>query len=184
MPNWCMNTVEIYHDDTAMLERARNAFNEGRLLNEFFPCPAELHEHEAPVRDEALAERFIEQYGASDWYNWQVKNWGTKWDVGADGQPAQDIEGGLILTFDSAWAPPTNAYERLMEMGFRIYATYYEPGMCFCGIWDNGEDTYFEYGSMSAAEARNELPVELDEAYCISEYLEECEAQEETDQEE
>ncbi len=67
MPNWCMNTVEIYHDDTAMLERARNAFNEGRLLNEFFPCPAELHEHEAPVRDEALAERFIEQYGASDW---------------------------------------------------------------------------------------------------------------------
>jgi hypothetical protein len=102
--------------------------------------------------------------------------------VGADGAEAQDINGGLILSFDSAWSPPVTAYEKLLDMGFRIYATYYESGMCFCGIWDNGDDIYFEYGSMSAAEARDEIPVELDEAYGISEYLDECEAQEEGDE--
>lgn len=59
---------------------------------------------------------------------------------------------------------------------------YYECGMCFAGVWDNGDDDYYEFGSMSSTEARNELPVELDEAYGITEYLEECEAQEETDE--
>lgn len=176
MPNWCMNTVEIYHTDPAMIERVRKGFNAGALLNEFFPCPDELHEHESPMRDEALAERFLEQYGATCWYNWQVKNWGTKWDVGADGQPAQDIEGGLILSFDSAWSPPTAAFERLLEEGFRIRATYYEPGMCYAGVWEDGNDDYYEWGGMTSEQVRETLPVELDEAYCISEYLAECEA--------
>ena len=27
MPNWCNNTVEIYHDDPKMIERVRTAFN-------------------------------------------------------------------------------------------------------------------------------------------------------------
>jgi hypothetical protein len=177
MPNWCNNTVEIYHEDPAMIERVRKAFNGDGLLQEFIPCPAELHEHEAPSRDAERTQRFMEQYGASDWYNWQVQNWGTKWDVNADGQPAQDIEGGLILSFDSAWAPPVTAYERLMEQGFRVYATYYEPGMCFCGIWDNGDDNYFEYSDMSAAEVAETLPPELDEAYGISESMAEYEAE-------
>jgi hypothetical protein len=162
-----------------MLERVRTAFKEGRLLNEFIPCPAELHEHEAPVRDLALADKFVALYGATDWYNWQVKNWGTKWDIGADGEPAQDIPGGLMLSFDSAWAPPTNAYEQLEELGFSIRATYYEPGMCFAGIWENGNDDYYEWGGMASDEVRETLPPELDEAYCISEYLAECEEQEE-----
>ena len=42
MPNWCNNTVEIYHEDPAMLERVRVAFKDGRLLDEFIPVPEEL----------------------------------------------------------------------------------------------------------------------------------------------
>ena len=42
MPNWCNNTVELYHDDPVMIERARKAFNDGALLNEFIPVPADL----------------------------------------------------------------------------------------------------------------------------------------------
>jgi len=174
MPNWCNNTVEIYHDDPAMLERVRKAFNGDGLLQEFIPVPKELSD---AVANGSTNEELIAKYGYSDWYGFCVANWGTKWDVNADGQPAQDIEGGLILSFDSAWAPPTNAYERLMEMGFRIYATYAESGMCFCGIWDNGDDNYFEYSDMSAAEVAETLPPELDEAYCISESMAEWEAE-------
>ena len=29
MPNWCNNSVEIYHEDPAMIERVREAFNKG-----------------------------------------------------------------------------------------------------------------------------------------------------------
>ena len=179
MPNWCNNVVEIKHTDPAMIERVREAFNKGALLNEFIPCPAELHEHDAPVRDGELAKRFVEQYGASDWYNWQVQNWGTKWDIGADGYEADDMGTdhghGLILTFDSAWSPPTGAYERLMELGFTIKAYYYEPGMCFAGIWEDGDDDFYEYTDMDSNEVAEEFPRELDEMFCISESMAEWE---------
>ena len=176
MPNWCNNTVNISHEDPAMIQRVKEAFNKGALLNEFFPCPAELHEHEAPSRDEARSQRFLEQYGATDWYNWQVQIWGTKWDVGADGQPALEQDANsLTLNFDSAWSPPTSAYERLLELGFKILAYYYEPGMCYAGRWENGDDDYYEYSSMTAAEVAETLPDDLDECFCISESMAEWE---------
>jgi len=74
-----------------------------------------------------------------------------------------------MLGFESAWAPPTAAYEKLQAMGFRITAMYFEPGMAFAGIWDNGNDDYYEYGGMSSTEIAETLPVELDEAFGISE---------------
>jgi hypothetical protein len=176
MPNWCDNTVYINHEDPAMLERVRQGFDSGGLLNEFFPCPAELHEHEAPVRDPALTKRFTEQYGASDWYNWQVQNWGTKWDVGVDGIGAMDHDGGgLHLVFQSAWAPPIAAYEKLMELGFTIKAYYYEPGMCFAGIWEDGNDDFYEYSDMNSEQVAADFPKELDEMFCISENMAEWE---------
>ena len=171
MPNWCNNTVELYHDDPAMIERARKAFDEGNLLNEFIPVPESLRIVAGslgdPVEQKKLEEdtaRNLEVHGYGNWYDFCVNEWGTKWDVGADGCPADDIPGGLMLTFDSAWAPPCAAYEKLLEMGFRIRAMYYEPGMAYAGIWDNGDDDFYEYGGMNSATIAETLPVELDEA--------------------
>lgn len=187
MPNWCDNTVEIYHKDPAMLERVRSAFADGRLLDEFIPVPADLKivagsvgAKGSPEQDalEAKEQANREKHGYATWYDYCVNEWGTKWDIGGDGEPAQDIPGGLMLSFQSAWAPPCGAYEKLEELGFSIRATYYEPGMCFAGIWENGNDDYYEYGSMSSEEVREAMPVELDEAYGISEYLAECEEEE------
>ena len=55
MPNWCNNSVEIYHTDPAMIERVREAFNKGALLNEFIPVPADLQivAGSVPVAEEA-----------------------------------------------------------------------------------------------------------------------------------
>jgi hypothetical protein len=183
MPNWCNNTVELYHEDPAMLERAREAFNKGALLHEFIPVPLCLTEtmagaHGDPEKQAALEKSEqdnLNAYNYKNWYDFCVAEWGTKWDVGGDGYPAQDIPGGLMLTFDSAWAPPTNAYERLMEQGFKIRAMYYEPGMAFAGIWEDGNDDYYEYGEMNSTEVADTLPAELDEAFCISESMAEYE---------
>jgi len=175
MPNWCNNTVEIYHKDPAMLERVRSAFKEGKLLNEFIPVPPELQivAGSVPVAEEAEHEAQkaanIAAHGYKDWYDFCVGEWGTKWDVGGDGYEAQDIPGGLMLTFDSAWSPPTDAYGKLCDLGFEIRAMYYEPGMAFAGIWDNGDDDFFEYGGMNSKEIAEALPEVLDEAFCISE---------------
>ena len=182
MPNWCNNSVEIYHDDSAMIERVRAAFNGEGLLQEFIPVPDDLRNtvsgfmgEDQREAHEAQQKANLDKYGYNDWYSFCVNEWGTKWDIGADGNPAQDIPGGLMLGFDSAWSPPIAAYEKLTEMGFRIRAMYYEGGMAYAGIWEDGNDDYYEYGSMSSDEIAAELPPELDEAFCISEQVAEWE---------
>jgi hypothetical protein len=184
MPNWCNNSVEIYHEDPAMIERVRKAFNDGALLNEFIPVPESLRIVAGSVGDpveqkklEEDTERNRQVHGYGNWYDFCVNEWGTKWDIGADGNPAQDFPGGLTLGFESAWSPPVAAYEKLTEQGFRIRAMYFEPGMAFAGVWDNGVDDYYEYGGLDSKGIAETLPVELDEAFGISESAAEWEAE-------
>ena len=184
MPNWCNNSVEIYHSDPAMIERVRKGFNDGGLFSELIPCPQELTDtvsgsmgEDKRAEHEAQQAANVEKYGYPNWYDFCVNEWGTKWDVGADGNPAQDIPGGLMLGFDSAWSPPIGAYEKLTEQGFRIRAMYYEPGMAFAGVWEEGHDDYYDYGGLDSAGIADTLPVELDEAFGISESAAEWEAE-------
>jgi len=186
MPNWCNNSVVLKHNDPAMIERARNAFNGEGLLQEFIPVPQALRDtvsgsmgEDKREAHEAQQKANREQYGYANWYDFCVSEWGTKWEIGADGNPAQDIDGGLVLGFDSAWSPPIAAYEKLLEMGFEIEAMYYEPGMAFAGVWDNGHDDYYEYGGLDSAGIAETLPAELDEAFGISESAAEWEAEQE-----
>jgi hypothetical protein len=170
-----------------MIERARVAFKEGRLLNEFVPVPEDLHIVAGRVGDDDNPEQIAleakeqanrEKYGYATWYDFCVTEWGTKWDVGGDDcNECQDIPNGLIMCFDSAWAPPVNAYEKMLDLGFSIRASYYEPGMAFCGIWEDGSDDYYEIGGMTSDQVRDELPEHLDEAYGISECMAEYEAE-------
>ena len=106
MPNWCSNDVTLRHKDPAMIERAVKAYQEGKFLNEFIPMPQELLE------------------GTGDgWYGWAVSNWGTKWDVGGRNEFIEQPDANTIeLRFDSAWSPPIEAYNQLVEMGFEIEA--------------------------------------------------------------
>lgn len=178
MPNWCNNTLTLSHDDPAMIARAKQAFANGRLLDEFIPVPQELKDVTSPNREDN-AEALRKKYGASDWYDYCVNNWGTKWDIG-DGNGIQTWDDHeLIVYFDSAWSPPTTAYQRFEELGFRVYATYYEPGMCFCGIYDEYGDNSWDLSGMDSAEVRDAIPQELDESFCISETMAEYEAENE-----
>ena len=192
MPNWCDNTVTLEHTDPAMIERAKKAFAEGKFLEEFIPVPASLHIVSGRVGDkdspeqialEAQEEANRKAHGYATWYDFCVNEWGTKWDVGGDETYINDIEGGVMLTFESAWAPPLNAYEKMLALGFKIHATYFEGGMMFAGDWDNGIDDYYELGDMSSEEIQEELPEHLDEAYGISEMKAEWEDEEAADQE-
>jgi len=186
MPNWCYNTVELTHEDPTMIARAKSAFLDKGLLNEFVPIPEELKITAGYLGDgaeqtalEAQEARNIEKFGYKNWYDYCVNEWGTKWDV--TGQEVNDIPNGVILTFDSAWAPPTGAYDKLLDLGFEVRAMYYEPGMGFCGVWDNGQDDEYSLGGLNSDEVAELLPPELDEAYGISESIAEYEDEENID---
>ena len=178
MPNWANNVVELAHADQAMLIRARDAFNRGELLNEFIPVPEELKivagrvsDPEEQAKLEADTARNKAKYGYDNWYDFRVGEWSTKWDVGAEGYEVEIENNSLTLSFDSAWAPPIGAYEKLMELGFCVRAYYYEPGMAFCGVWDEGFDDYYEIGDRSWEEVKDEIPEALDEMFGISETM-------------
>jgi hypothetical protein len=182
MPNWCNNVIELTHEDPAMIERARLALIDGKFLNEFIPVPESLHIVAGsvgdPVEQKKLEEdtaRNLEVHGYGNWYDYCVSEWGTKWDVGGDGIEPMVVGNTLTASFDSAWSPPTAAYEKLMDLGFEVRAYYYEPGMAFAGIWDNGNDDYYEYGGMNSQQVAEEFPEALDEMFCISESMAEWE---------
>ena len=184
MPNWCNNTLTLEHEDPAMIARAKAAFLDGRLLAEFIPVPEDLQIVAGsvgdPVEQAKLIEdtnRNLEVHGYGNWYDFCVNEWGTKWDVGGDDGVLNDFDGGIIVSFDSAWAPPTTAYAKLEELGFKILAMYYEPGMAFAGVYEDGTDDYYEYGDLDSAGIAETLPSALDEAFCISESVAEWEAE-------
>ncbi len=185
MPNWCNNTLELEHDDPAMIERAKKAFLDGRLLDEFVPVPKDLHIVAGRVGDdtdpkqielEAQEKANLEKYGYATWYDYCVNEWGTKWDVGGDGyEPSNDDPNATSMSFDSAWAPPCAAMEKFMALGFRLKLYYWESGMCFAGCFDENGDDYYELSDMTADEVADALPSEIDIHFCISESMREWE---------
>lgn len=189
MPNWCNNSITLKHSDPAMIDRAHKALARGELLQEFIPCPQELRDtvagfmgEDKRAAHEAQQAANIEKHGYKDWYDWQVANWGTKWDVGGDDGLIQKLdEHTLQASFDSAWSPPTGAYERLCALGFEIEAFYDEPGMAFCGKWTGNEesfdDDYYEYGGETSKTVREAIGAELDDFWGISENMAQWEAE-------
>jgi len=147
MPNWCNNSITI-SGSTETLETLWEEANkeDSGLLQAMVPMPKALHDTTSPCEpDEALQEK----YGASNWYDWAVRNWGTKWDVSLEGLDFHNNHDGTSTIegwFDSAWGPPIEAYNTFLDDmdGCSIEATYEEGGMDFAGIYEDGEDSYLE----------------------------------------
>lgn len=47
-----------------------------------------------------------------DWYNWNLRNWGTKWEIGGAVVLREDTN-ELVFTFATAWSPPVEALDVL-----------------------------------------------------------------------
>ena len=94
MPNWCFNNLLLYSNNEDTLENIRKAFCEDKLLDYLLPMPEGLKNQGidslSKEEREALEQKNIEQYGSRDWYYWANKNWGTKWDVGAEDSKAYE----------------------------------------------------------------------------------------------
>jgi hypothetical protein len=143
MPNWCNNSITISGPTETIKQLWEDAHadmgkdTERGLLDAMAPMPQELQGTTAPSES------------GEDWYNWRVNNWGTKWDVSDEGLEFIDNGDGTAEIsgwFDSAWAPPIEAYNTFLDDmdNCSIEASYYEPGMDFGGFYRNGDDIYFD----------------------------------------
>ena len=121
MPNWCENTLEVWGDEKELKEFVEKTMVEDGVfhMGNLLPRPKDKED---------------------DWYNWNITNYGTKWDD-CDVSIYHYNEDWLRVEFESAWAPPhefiENIYKNFPNLRFKL--KYDEPGMCFFGVTTAGD---------------------------------------------
>ena len=162
MPNWCSNSLQI----TGTKEEIAELFEklEACKGQDFFDLFVQ-NAHEASADD--------------DWYAYNLANYGCKWNCNANDWDVESGDGTTItISFDSPWGPPDKLFEQLSQDYQSVLAYYYEPGMAFCGRFEDGFDNQYEIPG-TAEEIRDTIPDDIDEMFCISEYAEEYAAERE-----
>ena len=78
-----------------------------------------------------------------DWYNWRIKNWGTKWSAIGPKITWNNRTGKCVIDFATAWTPPVPLIHYMSTQYPRSnFVLYYdEPGMEFSGHveYENGQ---------------------------------------------
>ena len=177
MPNWCSNHITVRGTDPVAIKRLADAFDAGEFCGTVVPMPEELNITSGSLGDpveqaelEAKSAANLEKHGYANWYDFNVANWGTKWEIGGNGDTAEIEDDGLTFSasFESAWSPPIGVCEALLEQGFDVTLYYYEPGMGFVGKWEDGCDDYYEYAGETSTTVRAAIGDELDNMFGIS----------------
>jgi len=143
MPNWCANRLKVSGSYEAMTKFREWLGDEPLTLQRIKPMPDELTETVVWDTDEMTEakQELVNRYGAHNWYEWRIKNWGTKWDVAEIEQSEEN--GALVFDYQTAWAPPLDAIRELAVKfpDLTIYTTYHEYGCEFTGeMTISGED--------------------------------------------
>lgn len=124
MPNWCSNSLKL---------TATNDSNR-KLLDELEKQFDAMH----PIIFDMIKPTPLDLLDGQGWYDWRLKNWGTKWD--ATILSASRKKDTATLYFETAWSPPIEIYKVLEEEGFKVEATYVEQGIQYAGFYKDGTD--------------------------------------------
>ena len=122
MPNWCDNTLEVWGDEKELKE-----FKEKTIKEDVFH----------------MGELLPNTGNPDNQYDFNVTNYGTKWDDMEIDHIVGDEE-QLQVMFMSAWSPPSefieNIYKKFPKLHFKL--KYDEPGMGFFGVTTAGDGDY------------------------------------------
>lgn len=115
MSNWCSNVLTItgLSKDLKRFKKEVQGCKAEYFLNEqerkMFSSVKEKHKSILSLNKLCPIPRNILKKGYNDaGYNWQVENWGTKWDLGEDIE-FNESDRKLEYSFDTAWTPPMKA---------------------------------------------------------------------------
>lgn len=156
MPNWCYNSLCVSGNKEQLADfvsktiipintSSEKEYDETQsfTFNILHPLPKPLEGMSSPLdknegeTDEQYKERLAENvrlYGAEDWYNWRLDNWGTKWDCSSTSVNELNAN-NLNVRFETAWSPPINWFKKVIPMYPQLEFTliFDEEGDSFCG---------------------------------------------------
>lgn len=123
MPNHIMNILTIYGTDEQVdkvLEFIKNdELGVGTIdFNKITPMPPWIFQGNLGRKEE-------EKYGEENcWYDWSIKNWGTKWNAYHQLHDRSSAEDGVVY-FDTAWSGVPELMSKLARI-FPDVTFYYE----------------------------------------------------------
>jgi len=180
MPNYCQNTAVITATNSDLFKKLEEAIEQEYFMSYFKPTPEELDSAGAhtwggnnAAEQNALRADLKAKYGYENGNDWRCNEWGTKWDFELEDYTLSDNT--LTIQFvDTAWTPPIQFYDFLVDLGYKVNAYYYEPGCNFCGKYDDDGDTCYNIEGDSEW-VRANIPSDIDNAFSISDVMQEYE---------
>ncbi len=157
MPNWCENKLDVSGNEIDVqkfkeLSLVKDDVGNGLhfTMEILRQTPTELLEQTSPntwrgeetdiqgkLEFEKKIEELKQKYGHTDWYDWRVKNWGTKWDA-AESYILDDEDEFFSIEYNTAWGPNIEwvryVAKQFPELTFTLW--FEEPGMGFCGVYE------------------------------------------------
>jgi hypothetical protein len=99
---------------------------------------------------EALVQILQERRTSDDWYNWNCRNWGTKWEITEKASVFYEMptDTGLEICYrmESAWSPPAEALDHLARQypDITINLSSIDESDCFAyeAQWLDGDKFY------------------------------------------
>ncbi len=175
MPNHCNNTLTVCGPTTLVRDFAREHY---RVPDEWARPAQRLPQQPKTMLDFSVAAPYPSNRSDADgWYDWQIENWGTKWnayDIHApdtfpqaltfiEHNECSDGESMLEYHFDTAWSPPMawlhTAREVYPDLTFTLW--YTEEGMGFCGVARLHRQEHIHQGWQDVDETLNNMYHEL-----------------------
>ena len=71
-----------------------------------------------------IYNELVEKYGVLSWYDWNVANWGTKWNTEMDDIELDDYQ--LKFWCHTAWCPPNNLLQYIADKYKVTVECFYE----------------------------------------------------------
>lgn len=137
--------LEAYYDYDRLIEEAERRKNappaEPTTQTDVIDKLREAMEKTTSLDIQEFAVKFHQDLAVKqDWYNWNIREWGTKWDI-SDAQLSQK-PGELRYEFATAWSPPQPAIDKLAAQYPKLIFTLrcLDENDCFASEmhWRNG----------------------------------------------
>ena len=197
MPNWVYNSLSIEGDpaliaevkqqlgrpfvqkhDNWNMQTREMELKDFTYSNPVFAFHNIYNHRQAGISD----EEYIKQpdhskspldFSGNNWYDWNVTNWGTKWDVAvhddkeySDTELMEETENSLAYRFNTTWSPPHPAIEKLSKQYPTVTFTLsYEEETGWGGetVFINGDGNETEMYGWKCRECDH---IEEDTPYC------------------
>lgn len=151
MPNWVFNKIEL-EADGAVLD----------LIASTLAKRSEDPDETTPFTFQNILPR---PESEQDWYNWNITNWGTKWD--ASDVETQRVDGMLAYRFSSPWSPPFPVIQKLSEQYPSVCITHtFEEEQGWGGVVEFQAGTHNQKDSWDIPESHADHVKRGGECYC------------------